>query len=432
MFAAMIAAVEGARDAVVSRLSIARAHDVALIAFAALLGLFEGPAEIACVLVLLAALLGRKLSLRASVAGVGILVWVIAGVPGLVAAKLHGTTLSSEDTLRPLLALAFIVGARSVAAADRELLRRLAIAFVAAVAINAAYGWLQVAIGELPLDRWLVKNPRSQQLWVPDQVYAARCASGLFYNRLKLAHVGIVALGLALILWTGELPRRTKMMLGVAASIIAVAVLWTYARMALVAFAVATFGVMVLSTRWRTMLAIAGGAALLALIASATDAMQGRLQTIERDLDIRFNLFKTAYGVFREHPWLGVGHGMYRKVIAPTFDGKGVLLDAHNAVLQVLAETGIVGFLGWSVAVGAALFLLVRRVVATRERRDASVLLDRFALFVLLAYLTLGLTHVATHHAPVAMLFWSALGIASAQRAGLRMTNSISSNPPTQ
>ena len=35
-------------------------------------------------------------------------------------------------------------------------------------------------------------SARSAQIYVPGQVYHVHSASGLFYNRLKLAHVGMI------------------------------------------------------------------------------------------------------------------------------------------------------------------------------------------------------------------------------------------------
>jgi O-antigen ligase len=165
--------------------------------------------------------------------------------------------------------------------------------------------------------------------------------------------------------------------------------------------------------RARAVAVVAAGSFVLFGAGLITAGAAERFATVERDAGIRLHLFGTAFGVFRDHPWLGVGHGLYRKVVAPTYDGKGALLDAHNMVLQVLAETGLVGFTGWAFAVGASFYLVLRRVHKDRDSSDERALLDRVALFGLTAYLVLGLTHVPTHHAPVAMLFWVLLGIAA-------------------
>lgn len=392
-----------------------RVASAGLIAFAALLGLLEGPAEIAAVLALIGlATSGALRGLRSGLAERGILIWAAAGAVGMVLAVARGTTLSSEDSFRPLLALAFLIGSRGGARADDRRLSTLAVAFLAACALSSAYGLVQVAVGDLPLDRFFLKNLRSPQIWVPGKLYVVRAASGLFYNRLKLAHVGIVGLGLFGLLALRQPPVAAlrRGLLAIGALVVLAAIVLTHARMAVVAFTGAAIIVALLLRRRGVAVLGTIVAAGLATIAAVGSEGAERLATLERDISIRRHLFATAAGVFRDHPLIGVGHGMYRKIAAPVFDGQGVLLDAHNLALHVLVETGLVGFLALAAAIGGCLLRVAQAVARDRALGTAAAVRNRFALFGLLAILILGLTHVPTHHAPVALLFWTLAGIA--------------------
>ena len=173
-----------------------RTHAYIFIVFATLLGLFEGPAEIACVAAILSIFFTQRFrGFRFSFIEVGILVWVSAGVFGLISADSRP---SSEDMLRPLLALAFLVGLFGFQRLSVSQSSKVVFAFVIALLVNASYGFLQFSFGELPLDSLLLANPKSPQVHIPNH-YGLRTVSGLYYNRLKLAHMAIPALGLLLI-----------------------------------------------------------------------------------------------------------------------------------------------------------------------------------------------------------------------------------------
>ena len=58
----------------------------------------------------------------------------------------------------------------------------------------------------------------------------------------------------------------------------------------------------------------------------------------------RFELYAWAWKLFREHPLFGIGWGMYRTTVVGNVTFRAVL-DTHNIYLQLLAETGLIGFL---------------------------------------------------------------------------------------
>lgn len=435
--------------------SLRRIEGALLLIFAALVGLVEGPAQVACgalVAVAIAARVraGERTILRRLLSRpvvLGILVWWLAGLPGLLTAT---ERVSSQDALRPLGALAILAGGLAIPREDPRALRRLAITFLVAVTLNGAYGLLQLRLGALPLDSYLLANPRSPQIYVPGHavdplaerpVPGLRGVSGLYYNRLKLAHVGVVALGLY-----GLLAARavTSIRLGaltlVGAGLLGSAVVLTYARAALVALA-ASLGVVGLVARARPSrvgapeagaaagarpsssgrLLVIAGVLLVAGLAGAAvvwgqgalDLARERLAGISTDTSERRLIFGAGWEMFLDHPLAGVGHGVYRQAASGYLPAgaSGVWKTSpHNVLLQVLAETGLVGALGFFGAVVGALSTLIGRV-RTGSAGPGAVL-DRFATFGILAVLAIGAVHAPLHHAPVALVFWTLVGVA--------------------
>lgn len=391
---------------------LAALHAGALVALAAFLGLFEGPAQILTVACLLLALgAGAARGWRPDVITLGVLLWGLAGIPGLIIMRGHG--LSSGETTKPLMALALLVGAWSVAPAPARLQHRLAWAFGGALVLNGIYGLVQWKVGALPWDHLFLKNPENAQLYIPGRVFHERAASGLFYNRLRLAHVGVVALGLlGLVAFRGDAPRRPRVFAAVGAALLTAAVVLTYARTAMLGLVVGVAAVLLVRAgrRSRALVwvaltgALAGGTFLL------TEYGRRRFADLLPDLELRRAMFECAVGMFEDHPVLGVGHGVYRLAVdayaRPPLAGVH-LTSPHNQWLQVLAETGLVGALGFTVAWGAALVAAVRAARRTRAVREEAVLLGLVALSVV------GLFHTTLHHAGVALVYWTLVGVAS-------------------
>lgn len=64
----------------------------------------------------------------------------------------------------------------------------------------------------------------------------------------------------------------------------------------------------------------------------------------------RYNLWRTNWAIFLDHPWLGIGHGEYKKYLSMYFETLGIPKDhfqshAHNQYLHFLSNTGVLGTL---------------------------------------------------------------------------------------
>lgn len=386
------------------------------IAFSAALALFEGPAQILCVAALICTLAAGDLrGYRPGIVEAGLLLWALAGFVGHVG--FEGNT-SSADTTRPLMTLGLFVGLGLARASDQTL-ARCAIAFLGGLTLNAGYGLLQFTIGELPLDPYFIQNPKSGQIWIPGRVFHERASSGLFYNRLRLAHIGVAGVALAgLIVVERGAQRRARVAATVALGVIGAGVLFTYARMAFVALVVALVLVLAV-TRVRPKIAalVAGAGGLTAVLFLLTEYGRRRIESLSVDMAVRRSMAEAAVQVIREHPVFGVGHGIYRTAVVPHMpEGlSGVTYTSpHNQLLQVMAETGAVGLVGFSAAYAGTVVLAARGVKRYAPRQDATGRLVRLAFLVLMMVFVIGLTHFALHHGSVGLLTWTAAGVAIA------------------
>lgn len=406
-----------------------RAHLAGLWAFALLLGLFEGPAEIACAFALLTLLVGRgRQGVTLGPIELGLLVWLLAGGLGGLGSGLRS---NSETLTRPLLALAFLLGRGSISRLEDRWTARLAWAFGGALVVNGAYGLFQVFAFDPPLETLIIGRVKHQGLVDPLDGERLRMATGLFYNRIKLAHLGVV--GLALLTVLGVYVARARRWALAGGVLLALAVFLTYRRAAPLSLlvALAVYGLAFGGRARERWLLGASGLALVAgsgLLVTAT----GRYRIVQAKdaLLERFEIYAHALSLWRESPWLGVGHGHYRAAIGGVTDRLSPLLQqsAHSWFLETLVETGVVGLLGLLVALTGAVVRLTRRLRVRGESApsEPAVLRDRFTWIALLSLVLLGLAHSVLFHRPVALAFWTLLGMAAGAPGDIR-TSGLSS-----
>ena len=100
------------------------------------------------------------------------------------------------------------------------------------------------------------------------------------------------------------------------------------------------------------------------------DPLFKRFQDLDRDLGGRWFLWRDTWDLARALPWAGTGWGtfewVYPRFKGPEF-GMRVVSHAHNDWLELLAETGVIGFLIVSAGLGV---YLIRGFAVVRSRRD--------------------------------------------------------------
>ena len=89
----------------------------------------------------------------------------------------------------------------------------------------------------------------------------------------------------------------------------------------------------------------------------------------------RFKLYKIAWNFFREAPVLGIGWREFSKEVVNFYNQDSVLRDAHNVFLQLLCETGIIGF---SIFISLFISAVVQTIqLAVKSMRDMLCLSDK-------------------------------------------------------
>lgn len=82
-------------------------------------------------------------------------------------------------------------------------------------------------------------------------------------------------------------------------------------------------------------------------VAAASERITAMFFTENETSDIsngRFKLYTIAWNFFKEAPVLGIGWREFSKEVVNFYNQDSVLRDAHNVFLQLLCETGIIGF----------------------------------------------------------------------------------------
>jgi hypothetical protein len=402
------------------------AERAALYALAICLPLVEGPAQIAGV-VLLVLLVSRSRfprwrdAFRTSVPILGFGVWMLAGyLPWISGQAGHGTV-SSEALTRPLWVLMAWVGAGSVAQQPAPVLRRMGLCFVGAAAVAGVYGVIQVGWNAGLLESLLLKNPDSTQIQVigaPER----RLASGTFYNRLKFAHMEMMACGLIVLLMLHAYRlgcRRWLLGLAIGAGLCVAAPVLANTRADLGAAAAAGFVcalLMIRRLRFRHVAWMSG--ALISVVGVSllfSPLEEGRWVRLSDSVSTRGKIWSVAWEIGTKHPWLGTGHGRFSSAAAEatTWTSSAFHIDAHQFWLHTLVETGLVGFLGFWGAWSVGLVRVMRSVRDPhRDQSPAHALLYRWVCYVLVFVMGLGLFHYPLHHAPIGLLTWLCVGAA--------------------
>lgn len=256
----------------------------------------------------------------------------------------------------------------------------------------------------------------------------------------KMATCGLAALALYLVHDAGRARRRFALaclvLMLASFSTVLVRQAWAFFFLSVLVLVRAGWGRLPW-LRWRT-LAWAGVAAAVFFVAAAF-AYGGQFVLLFRpggfltiDMVMRAVLIRQAGEIFLQHPWFGVGYGHfvgYSTVpIFPTesLASQTYVASAHNGMMMVLAEIGVLGAFGFVLLIAA----LVRDL---RRGRAAAARLTEHALvaFVIALFVAAFIGHFTSNslllpppiersYAQTGFILWVGLGLVAGIARGSR------------
>jgi O-antigen ligase len=280
----------------------------------------------------------------------------------------------------------------------------------------------------------------------PDKIYGIReplqaAPFGPFVNRHHFAAFMELSLALPLgLLFTGAIESDRRLLYGFAALMMAIALVMTGSRGAMLSLMVLIVFVMIVSASaraekesssresgrskfgidagWmkRAIAAVALGIGLLigVQVFGGEDAILRLVDSVNSSdpTNGRTHFWATTLGMIRDHPLLGVGLGAY-SLAYTRYDTQGGVMrleQAHNDYLQVLADTGILGG-ALGVLFLVVLFRRAWRAIRSKDRFRRGVALG--ALAGCLSVLVHSIFEFALHTTANALLFLVIVALAT-------------------
>jgi O-antigen ligase len=284
---------------------------------------------------------------------------------------------------------------------------RLARLLVLAGAVAGAYGILQHFTGADWYRRLLGRTTFVRPREAGDEGFAA---IGFFRNYLTYAHTMLFPLAFA-----AAFALAGRRLAGVAAAIVAVAVVFSTARGAWLA-ALGAGAVLALAAGGRRAGAGAGFVALAAVLVVALApplrAAVARAVAVDGPNAGRIGIYAANLDVVHERPVFGLGFGRYQLAAGPYYAAHPTAdrrSHAHNNFLQIAAESGLVGLAAFGLLWAAALRHGVAAIVAAPDRDAWAVAAGATAGVT--GFLVGGLTQYTFGDAEVAIAMWTALAL---------------------
>jgi hypothetical protein len=157
--------------------------------------------------------------------------------------------------------------------------------------------------------------------------------------------------------------------------------------------------------------ALAGVAYIGFLRVTAPDFFHYRVSDMS-DLYARIAQYKQTWALFKAYPFSGVGLANYATVadsVPPAYyRGVESVGSAHNTLVSILVDTGIVGFLGYFLAQVYLLYAFWRlQLRGTPQSKLAS----RFGLYIFLSYWITGLLLTSGYYSDLNLWFLFAMAV---------------------
>lgn len=122
----------------------------------------------------------------------------------------------------------------------------------------------------------------------------------------------------------------------------------------------------------------------------------------------RFLMWNSAWNMFKDNPLLGVGLGQYKdqyqNIYVSPLAKEPKLEHAHNNIMQMLAENGIIGAIGFLVMMGYIIFKNFLSWIRSKEVFSLMVVVSTISL------LLQGLTEYNFGNSAVVKVYWFILG----------------------
>lgn len=120
---------------------------------------------------------------------------------------------------------------------------------------------------------------------------------------------------------------------------------------------------------------------------------------------VRFNLLSVHFAMFKEHPWFGIGFWESYRQIADYWPKIGLPPDyyeshAHNQYINVLATTGVLGFIFFT-AIWIFFLLRGKKLLSLFLPNSTGYIMTLAAFFLLVQFLLAGLTDVTFEYSKI-------------------------------
>ena len=251
---------------------------------------------------------------------------------------------------------------------------------------------------------------RGRQIITTKQVLDAVTGPFHHYNNLAAYLICIFALFMAAISIKSSshllIPLRNKVIfcgLSLGLFLSGACILLTFSRGGWIGLLFAVLLMLILSGKWKVILPIF--CTFIFLLISIPVLRERAALIFASDGDAsRFAIWKGAWGMIKEHPFLGKGIGTFMANFSQYTKGLGVQY-AHNCYLQIWAETGVFSLLSF---ISFLSLLLWQGVKAFRKSHDYIVLGVFCAIF---GFLVHGFFDTHFYSLQLAVLFWFMAGM---------------------
>jgi len=294
---------------------------------------------------------------------------------------------------------------------DQGRMRRLIWILFGFAALNGLYGIVQHVSGGLDLFRF---GGTERIMKVDDQVRA----TGIFDHYMtfsgQMLLVGLLGTGL-LLFWA---KGRTRWILAGAVMVFFGAIWASFTRNAWVGLG-AGFLTIALFKERRTMILLVTGLFLtVALLSWADRGFRIRaVSTVtiqDRSTIERLEIWRATIDMIHDHPLLGVGIGNFGKVFDQYRDRYGATprSHAHNTLLQVTAENGLIGLAAYLFVWYVFFREMIRKAMATIDPFIRGVTIGTIGALV--GFHVAGLFEYNLGDSEVATMMWFIVGLGMA------------------